>query len=152
MLKDKRSSPDCGAIMRRLIFLLLLLVGCSSPPNATNNIAADPAADADDSFSEREKDGVLRQVEEHAVIDPGMAGLEEMQVAITVEMNPDGSVQSARIDPASMRDDPNWRLFAEDCRRAILRASPLKMPPDKPYAAWKTITLVFHGRAMTGQN
>jgi hypothetical protein len=101
---------------------------------------------------EREKDGVLRQVEEHAVIDPGMAGLEEMQVAITVEMNPDGSVQSARIDPASMRDDPNWRLFAEDCRRAILRASPLKMPPDKPYAAWKTITLVFHGRAMTGQN
>lgn len=157
MLEDSRSTLVAhrrGEDMRRLIFLLLLLFGfgCSSPPHAPNGLAADPTADADDSFSQREKDGVRRQVEERAVIDPGMPGLEEMQVAIIVEMNPDGSVQSARIDPASIRDDPNWKLFAENCLRAIYRASPLKMPPDKPYAAWKTITFVFNGRAMMGQN
>jgi hypothetical protein len=154
MLKDKRSSPIRGAIMRRSIVLLLLLVGfgCSSPPHSPDSVAPDPAADTDDSLSEREEDGIRRQVEKNWKIDPGMAGLEEMLVAITVEMNPDGSVQSARIDPASIRDDPNWRLFAEDCRRAILKASPLKMPPDKPYAAWKKMTLIFHGPEMTRQN
>jgi hypothetical protein len=141
-----------GAIMHRLIFLLPLLVGCSSPPQATDRTAAAPTAGADESFSEGEKDGVRRQVEDHAVIDPGIAGLEEMQVVIIVEMNPDGSVQSVRFDPAGIRDDPNWRLFAEQCRRGILKASPLTMPPGKPYAAWKTMTLVFHGPEMARQN
>jgi hypothetical protein len=143
-----------ATIMCRLILLLLLLAafGCSSTQPATNGTAAAPAADADDSFSEGEKDGVRRQVEDHAVIDPSIAGIEEMLVAIIVAMNPDGSVQSTRFDPATIRDDPNWKLFAEHCRRAILKSSPLKMPRDKPYAAWKTMTIVFHGRDMARQN
>jgi hypothetical protein len=59
-----------GAIIRRLCVLLLLLAGfgCSSPPQATDNVAVDPAADAD-----------------------------------ILEMNPDGSVRSARINPASIK-------------------------------------------------
>jgi len=138
--------------MRRLIFLLLLLVGCSSPPEATDSIAADPTADTDDSFSEHEKDSVRRQIEKNSVVDPGLPGIETMDVIIIVEMNPDGSVQSLRYDPASIRGDPNWKRFAEACRRAVLRASPLQMPPDTPYAAWKTMTIRFSGRDLMGSS
>jgi hypothetical protein len=135
-----------------LIFLVLLVVGCSSPPHATNSVAADPPGDTDDSFSEREKDSIRRQVEKHWLIDLGLPDLETMAATIIVEMNPDGSVQSARVDPASIRDDPNWEHFVEACRRAVMRASPLQMPIDKPYAAWKTIRLLFSGRDIMGQN
>ncbi len=134
--------------MRRSIFLLLLLVGCSSPPDAPNSIAADPTADADGnhSFSPSELAAIRSQIAKNWIADPGLPGIETMQVTIIVEMNPDGSVQSLRFDPADIKDDPNWKLFADSCRRAIMRASPLQMPPDKPYAAWKTMTLVFSAR------
>ena len=140
--------------MRRSIFLLLLLVGCSSPPDGANSVPAAPTGDdgAGDSFSPGEKATIRRQIEENWLVDVGMPDLETMVATIIVEMNPDGSVQSARIDPASVRDDPNWKLFAESCRRAVLRASPLQMPPDKPYAAWKTITLLFSAWDIMGQN
>jgi hypothetical protein len=90
---------------------------------------------------------VREQVENRLRIDPGMAGLEDFIVVIEVVMNPDGSVQSAKIDSSRDNGNPNWRVFAEQCLRAILRASPLKMP-NKPYEAWKNLTLVFHGRDM----
>lgn len=138
--------------MRRSIFLLLLLAGCSSPPDGADSTAADPTAAADVSFSEREKDSIRRQIQENWLVDAGMAGLETMEATIIVEMNPDGSVQSARFDPASVSDDPNWEHFAEACRRAVLRASPLQMPRDKPYAAWKTVTLRFSARETMRQN
>jgi hypothetical protein len=77
-----------------------------------------------------------------------MAGLETMAVRIDVEMNPDGSVQVARIDPATDDGSPNWREFAEACRRAVLKSSPLGMPPGKPYAAWRKMTLMFDARAL----
>jgi TonB C terminal len=134
--------------MRCLTFLLLLLVGCSNPPQAGNSIGGNQAADVDtdDSFSPSEKDTVRRQIEKNWKVDPGMPGLETMEVLIIVEMNPDGSIRSARLDPASIRDDPNWNHFAQTCLRAVVKASPLKMPPDKPYAAWKTMTLRFNAR------
>ena len=72
-----------------------------------------------------------------------MDGLETMAVQIDVEMNPDGSVQAAKIDPAGDNGNPNWRQFAAACLRAVLKSSPLRMPADKPYAAWKHITLIF---------
>lgn len=144
--------PDRGTIMRRLILFLLLLVGCSGPPHAVDSTTADPIVDADDPFSEREKDSVRRQIGRTWVADPGLPGIETMQVIIIVELNPDGSVQSTRFDPASISNDPNWERFAEACRRAVLRSSPLQMPPDKPYAAWKTMTVRFSGRDLIGSN
>jgi hypothetical protein len=39
-------------------------------------------------------------------------------------------------------------IFAETCRRAVYKSSPLRMPPEKPYEAWKEMTLVFHWNEM----
>ena len=75
-----------------------------------------------------------------------MDGLETMAVQIDVEMNPDGSVQAAKIDPAGDNGNPNWHQFAATCLRAVLKSSPLRMPADKPYAAWKHMTLKFNAR------
>ena len=131
-----------------LISLLLILTGCSSGANSAAGGSVVPANEEEvaASFSQREQDAVRRQIEDHWIIDAGMPGLEQMHVAITVDMNPNGSVQSASFDRAEIKDDPNWKLFAESCRRAIFRASPLRMPPDKPYALWKKMTLVFSAR------
>jgi hypothetical protein len=74
-----------------------------------------------------------------------------MTITISVEMNPDGTVQSAVIEPSKDSDNPDWRLFAESCRRAIFRSSPLRMPLDKPYAAWKHITFTFKAKEMSDQ-
>jgi len=79
-----------------------------------------------------------------------MDGIETMVVEIAVEMNPDGSVQSAKIDRSTDNGNPNWPAFAESCRRALLRSSPLRMPKDKPYEAWRRLTLRFTGKELSG--
>lgn len=135
--------------MNRAVALVVLLsfscAGCAQDKRTDRA----QAKDAPSTWSESGKDTVRRQVEDHVRIDPGMAGLEEFVVEIAVVMNPDGSVQSARIDPSQDNGHPNWKVFAQECLRAVLRSSPLKMPRDKPYQAWKTLTLVFHGREMS---
>jgi hypothetical protein len=75
-----------------------------------------------------------------------MDGLETMVVVIAVEMNPDGSVQSAKIDPSTDNGNPNWPVFAQSCLRALWKSSPLRMPKDKPYEAWRRLTLRTTGK------
>jgi hypothetical protein len=98
------------------------------------------------SVSVQEEDQVRGQVEDHWVVDVGTPGLEKFIVEIVVEMNPDGSVQSARIDPSNHNGDANWRKFAESCLRAVFKSSPLRMPANRPYEQWKQMRLVFSGR------
>jgi len=80
--------------------------------------------------------------------NPSMAGIETFVVEVHVIINPDGSVQSAQIDSSRDNGHPNWKLFAQDCLRAVLKSSPLKMPSNRPYEDWKTMTFVFHGYEM----
>ena len=80
-----------------------------------------------------------------------MPGLGSMAVQIDVEMNADGSVQAAKIDPAGDNGNPTWRQFAVACLRAVLKSSPLRMPAGKPYAVWKQMTLRFDARDLTTQ-
>lgn len=135
--------------MNRAVALFVLLsFSCAGCAQGKRTDGA-PAQDAQSTWPEAEKDTVRHQVESHMRIDPGMAGLEKFVVEIVVVMNPDGSVQSARIDPSGDNGHPNWRVFADQCLRAVLKSSPLRMPPDQPYQAWKTMTFVFHGREMS---
>jgi len=101
-------------------------------------------------LSEGEKDIIRQQIKQNWIIDIGMQGLEDMTVEVNVRMNPDGSVQSATVDQSSSNGHPNWPIYAESCQRAVLKSSPLRMPPDKPYEAWATMTLVFNARDMLG--
>ena len=100
--------------------------------------------------SEGEKDAIRQQIKGNWIIDIGMQGLEEMTVEVKVRMNPDGSVVSAKADPNSSNGHPNWPIYARSCENAVLKSSPLRMPPDKPYQAWATMTLVFNAREMLG--
>jgi hypothetical protein len=99
-------------------------------------------------FTEPEKDLIRRQVSDHWVLDIGMPGLEEMDVRIVVELNPDGSISSAEIDPSDDNGDPNWHKFAESCQRAVMRSSPLQLPTNRSYEQWKTLVLRFNAREM----
>ncbi len=101
-------------------------------------------------LSEGEKDMIREQVRANWITDAGMQGLEDMLVVLDVQMNPDGSVVSAEIDRSSSNGNPTWPIFAESCRRAVLKSSPLRMPPEKPYAAWKTMKLRFSARDLLG--
>ena len=99
-------------------------------------------------LNEGEKDLIKQQIEDNTSIDPGMQGLDGFIVEVKVVMNPDGTVQSAKIDRSKSNPHPNWVIFAEACERAVKKSSPLRMPPEKPYGAWKEMTLVFHGKEM----
>jgi len=99
-------------------------------------------------MGEEDKDLVRTRIKDNFLVDPGMAGLEEMIVVVKVVMNPDGSIASARLDPSADNGHPNWKLFAQSCLRAVEKSSPLTMPRDVPYDVWKTITLRFYGRDM----
>jgi hypothetical protein len=102
-------------------------------------------------LSEGEKDMIREQVRANWITDGGMQGLEDMIVVLNVQMNPDGSVVSADVDRSSSNGYPSWPIFAESCRRAVLKSSPLRMPPEKPYAAWRIMKLRFSARDLLGQ-
>ena len=141
--------------MRHRLPLLAVLVCCAGCAQETRQatVAVQPAPSgseaADSPFTRQDKDLIRQQVQENWMVDVGMAGLETMVVQIDVEMNPDGSVQAAKIDPASDNGNPNWRQFAAACLRAVLKSSPLRMPAGKPYAVWKRMTLIFNARDLT---
>jgi len=135
--------------MNRAVALLVLLsFGCAGCAQGKRADGAQ-ARDAQPTWSEGDKDTVRHQVESHMRIHPGMAGLEDFVVEIDAVMNPDGSVQSASIDPSHDSGHPNWKVFAQECLRAVRKSSPLRMPSDQPYQAWKTVTFIFHGREMS---
>jgi outer membrane biosynthesis protein TonB len=122
----------------------------ASQPEQTQEAALPPADYDGPPITEGEKDMIRQQVEGNWIVDVGMPGLEEMTVEINVQMNPDGTVQSAKVDPGGNNGNPNWTIFAESCRRAVLKSSPLRMPPEKPYPAWAKMTLVFNAKQMLG--
>jgi colicin import membrane protein len=122
----------------------------AAQPTQTQQAALPPADYDGPPLTEGEKDLIRQQIQGNWIIDIGMQGLEDMKVEVKVRMNPDGSVQSAKADPGSSNGHPNWSIFAKSCERAVLKSSPLRMPPEKPYAAWGTMTLVFSAREMLG--
>jgi hypothetical protein len=94
---------------------------------------------------------IREQVRANWITDRGMQGLEDMVVVLNVQMNPDGSVVSADPDRSSSNGYPNWQIFAESCQRAVLKSSPLRMPPEKPYGSWRVMKLRFSARDLLGQ-
>ena len=135
-----------------LLWILLVCVSCAeqtndSSPGAKSTTTQSPEQSASPPQSGDEL--IREQMQGNWVLDAGMDGTETMVVVIAVEMNPDGSVQSAKIDRSTDNGNPNWPVFAESCLRALLKSSPLRMPKDKPYQAWRELLLRFTGKELS---
>lgn len=99
-----------------------------------------------------EKDLVRQQIQRCWNLPAGAKDAHTMIIAIRMVMNPDGTVQQARIlDQSRMGTDPFYRTMAESALRATLnpRCQPFKLPPEK-YERWKTMRLNFDPREMLG--
>ena len=82
----------------------------------------------------------------------GAKDAENLVIEIRVAMNPDGTVNNARIvDQGRMTVDPFFRSAAESALRAVLnrRCQPFKLPAEK-YDIWKLMILSFNPKEMFG--
>jgi outer membrane biosynthesis protein TonB len=89
---------------------------------------------------------VKQQISQCWNIPGGAKDVQNMQIAIRIRLNPDGTLLGVpRIaDVGRMRGDPFYRAVAESALRALRNpgCSPLKLPYDQ-YDLWKSITLNF---------
>ncbi len=97
-----------------------------------------------------EIDMVRRQISRCWNLPAGAKGAKDLNIAIYVIMNRDGTVREAKVmDPARMTSDAFFRISAEAARRAVLnpKCNPLKLPSEK-FEQWQTMTLNFNPRDM----
>jgi hypothetical protein len=97
-----------------------------------------------------EKDAIASQIGSKWYLDPGKKGFEDFIIDLRVTLAQDGTVLTAVIvDQARMAADEQYRAAAEAARRAVLKASPLTVPPEK-YETWKTMLLHFNPQGIMG--
>ncbi|WP_119460243.1 cell envelope integrity protein TolA [Rhodospirillaceae bacterium SYSU D60014] len=119
-------------------------------PEPTPAAAAEDRNLSSEPLTVSEIDAIRAQIERCWIVDPGMKGIEDITVEIVTTLNPDGSVNRAYWkDQNRYNSDKLYRVVAESARRAVLKCSPLKIP-QKKYATWKEVTLVFNAREMLG--
>lgn len=117
--------------------------------NALKTKSSAPNADPTKAVTMTERDAMQRQVIKQVTpcwnINPGSKGAENLAVVIRMQMNPDGTVQSASIeDQARYFNEPFFQSAADAAKRAVLnpRCNPIKLPPDK-YQFWRQIVINF---------
>lgn len=100
-----------------------------------------------------EIDALRQQIGKCWNLPAGARNPEELVVEVWVALNPDGTLQQAKVIDNSGRAsrDPFYRAAAEAALRALLnpRCQPLKLPPEK-YHQWQTMTINFDPRYMLG--
>jgi hypothetical protein len=85
-------------------------------------------------------------------IPAGAKDAKNLVIEIRIAMNPDGTVNSAKIvDQGRMTVDPFFRSAAESALRAVLnrRCQPFKLPPEK-YDIWKLMILSLNPKEIFG--
>jgi hypothetical protein len=89
---------------------------------------------------------VQHQVEIHWNFDVGARDAANLIVQVHVTLQPDGTVTRAELVPDPRYDsDTFFRSAADSARRAVLAASPLKLPPNS-YEKFKDFTFRFDPR------
>src|SRR4029077_15515739 len=95
----------------------------TQPDTSVSNLSAPQ-------MTSSEKDAIASQVGNNWYLDAGKKGFDDFVVEIRATLAQDGTVLTAVIvDQARMATDENYRAAAEAARRAVLKASPLKVPP-----------------------
>jgi outer membrane biosynthesis protein TonB len=97
-----------------------------------------------------QEDALRRQIEQCWNIPIGARDAQSLIVQLSIDVNPDRTVQHAEVvDKSRMATDSFYRAAAEAALRAIYnpRCSPLELPADK-YDQWKHIDFTFDPRDM----
>lgn len=111
-----------------------------------------PRTDVGPEMTISEIDLVRQQIQRCWNMPAGAKDAQTMIISIRLAMNPDGTVQQARIlDQARMGSDPFYRTMAESALRATLdpRCQPFRLPLEK-FDRWKNMKLTFDPRDMLG--
>ncbi len=89
-----------------------------------------------------EEDGIRAQIEKNWNLGSalGSPDLKGIVIELRIELQPDGTVTKVTVLNASL-GNPFQRTIAESARRAVMIASPLKLPPGK---SWPTMRLRFY--------
>ena len=98
-----------------------------------------------DKLTISETDALRQQLHKCWNFPVGAKNAEDLIVQIRLEVNPDRTLQSARlIDSGRYNRDSFYRAAADSAMRAVRNpiCNPLRLPPDK-YDEWKTITVRF---------
>jgi outer membrane biosynthesis protein TonB len=97
---------------------------------------------------------LMRQVSPCWSVPAGARDAADMNVAVRIRLNPDGTLGAPpKIeDSARMGRDASFRVLAESAVRALQhpKCTPLKLPYDQ-YDMWREITFVFDPREALGQ-
>lgn len=131
--KKEEPKPDFAAQMRA----------------ALKTKAPDPAADPSKKVTMTELDAMQRKVFQTVSpcwnVPAGAKNAENLAVLVRLNMNPDGTVQSAGIEnQARYYSDAYFQSAADAAKRAVLnpKCNPITLPPDK-YSVWREIVINF---------
>lgn len=109
-------------------------------PSATEDYAANKISDV---LSVSELDLIRRQLAACWNVPAGARDAQDLFVDVKIEMNPDGTVRSAKVVRAS-RNDSFGQAAAASALRAVKNphCNPLQVPLDR-YDQWKVIVIRF---------
>ncbi len=111
-----------------------------------------PLTDLASQPSASEKDYIAAQIWPKWNVDLGAKGADTLQVAVRITITPDGTVTGAHmvVDQSRYLSDGFYRAAADAAVRAVMTASPLKVPPSRPdiFRNNPQITINFDPRSM----
>ncbi len=105
-----------------------------APAAASSKTVNSNSIDSNAQPTVSERDYVSAQIWPKWNVDLGAKGAETLQIKVRIQVAPDGTVTAARLDVDSGRysSDGYFRAASDAALRAVLSASPLKVPPTRP--------------------
>lgn len=142
---EKKQDEDFNALLNNV----LKDAPAPEPTEKPKKKAAQPPAEptsgpqtelaSDVPMTSSDEDGIRQQIESNWSIDPGAQGADQILIELRVSLQPDGTVTKVEI----LNNQPGngtFDYFARSARTAVLKSSPLKLPPGK---YWPTIKMRF---------
>ena len=131
------------AFARCWILIGLALGGCAS--------LVQPAGPSNAMMTKAEMNALMIQIVAHWQVPAVALDDTDRIVPIHVQLAQDGAVVLAEVvEVERYNGDVFYHRLADSARRAVLLASPLKVPPEK-YNQWKDFEIRFNPKDMVGQ-
>ncbi|MBX7146239.1 MAG: hypothetical protein K1X44_02895 [Alphaproteobacteria bacterium] len=114
-----------------------------TPQPPTDASEKSEAQNSGNPVTQGEKDAIMQQIRANWFIDAGAKDIETFEVIVLVWLQPDGTVSEVKVESdARFESYPAYKSFVEGARRAVLKSSPLKLPPGR-YNDMKALELHF---------